>query len=208
MKNSIQILLQYRRYLFLSIEILLVISLFRCSSSTRYTRPSYREQNNAKTKAYNRKKIQKEKKDTKKTEQTLKESSDPQKNRSFKKVLFEKKLKRVVASYLGVRYRYGGTSRRGMDCSGFVWRVFQDLGEKDFPRTSSAHLTKMGKPVFKKNAKPGDLIFFKNRNKIDHVGIYMGNKKFVHASSSQGVTYTSVYSEYYKKRYYCIRRIL
>ena len=169
--------------MFLLILSLLVIG---CTSSTRYTRPSYKKEIKTKTRTYKERKAQ----------------------RSLKKIIFERKLKRVVASYLGVKYHYGGTSRRGMDCSGFVWRVFQDLGKKDFPRKSSAYLTKLGKPVLKKNARPGDLIFFKTRNKIDHVGIYMGDEKFVHSSRGKGVGYTSVYNEYFRKRLFCIRRVL
>jgi lipoprotein Spr len=188
MKNSVN---YFFRYSFFILLLMLITLVMGCTSSKRYTRPSYREQIKTKTKRYKDKKHRARKK-----------------QRSVKEAILERKLKRVVKSYLGVKYHFGGTSRRGMDCSGFVWRVFQDLGRKNFPRTSSAQLTRLGRRVLKKNARPGDLIFFRNRNRVDHVGIYMGNKEFAHASRGQGVIYTSVYDDYFRKRFFCIRRIL
>lgn len=116
-------------------------------------------------------------------------------------------LKKIVNSYIGVRYRYGGTNRRGMDCSGFVWRVFHDLGHKNFLRIPSSKMTKLGKSVRKRNIAVGDLVFFKRRMRVNHVGIYMGNNKFAHATTQRGVTYTSLDDEYFSKRFYCIRRV-
>ena len=117
------------------------------------------------------------------------------------------RLKEIVDSYKGVRHRSGGTTRKGMDCSGFVWRVYTDLGYKDFKRTSSAKMCKLGRRVSLRKAKPGDLVFFKRWLRINHVGIYMGEKTFAHVSSKKGVTYTSFDDEYFSKRFVCIRRI-
>jgi cell wall-associated NlpC family hydrolase len=119
----------------------------------------------------------------------------------------DSELKKIVDSYIGVPYRYGGTTRKGMDCSGFTWRVFTRLGYKNFPRTSSANLHKLGKRVSLRDAKPGDLVFFKKWGRVFHVGIYMGNKIFAHASSKKGITYTSLEDEYFGKRFNDIRRI-
>jgi hypothetical protein len=116
-------------------------------------------------------------------------------------------LKSVVDSYIGTPYKHGGTSKSGMDCSGFVWRVFTDLGNKNFPRTSSAALSTLGKSVTRVSMRPGDLLFFRRGRRIDHVGIFMGHNIFAHASSSSGVMYTELESDYFKKRIVCIRRM-
>ncbi|HVL38399.1 MAG TPA: LysM peptidoglycan-binding domain-containing protein, partial [Fimbriimonadaceae bacterium] len=89
-------------------------------------------------------------------------------------------------SFRGIRYRYGGTSRSGFDCSGFTTTVFKSQGVK-LPRTSAAQ-SKVGQPVSKDNLRPGDLVFFRTRGgrSISHVGIYQGNGKFIHASSGGG----------------------
>jgi len=121
--------------------------------------------------------------------------------------IFEHKLKTIVDSYVGVPYRYGGTTRRGMDCSGFVFRVYNDLGCSNVPRTSSAKLSRIGTPVTRSELRIGDLVFFRKRRRIDHVGIYMGDDTFAHASSKKGITYTRLDSEYFRNRLVCIRRI-
>ncbi len=117
------------------------------------------------------------------------------------------KLKKVVDSYIGVPYRYKGTTKRGMDCSGFVWRVFHNLGYSEFPRTSSAELHKLGRSITLRAAKLGDLVFFKKWGRVFHVGIYMENDMFVHANKKKGVTYTSLNNEYFGRRFADIRRM-
>ena len=119
----------------------------------------------------------------------------------------QSRLKEIVDSYMGVRHRSGGTTRKGMDCSGFVWRVYTDLGYKEFKRTSSAKMCKLGRRVSQRKAQPGDLVFFKRWLRINHVGIYMGENTFAHVSSKKGVTYTSLDDEYFGKRFVCIRRL-
>lgn len=116
-------------------------------------------------------------------------------------------LKKVAESYLGVRYRYGGTTKKGIDCSGFIWRVFQGVGHKEFQRTSSSELYKMGKKVSRSALQLGDLCFFGPGRSVNHVGIYMGNNKFIHASSSKGVTYSSLDNVYWKPRLIGFRRL-
>jgi cell wall-associated NlpC family hydrolase len=111
--------------------------------------------------------------------------------------------------YKGTRYRYGGTTKRGMDCSGLVARVWADLQMKKIPRASSA-LYNSGKPVHLANLRAGDLVFFKNTYKrgISHVGVYTGNNKFVHASGHhKGVTITRLSDPYYQLHYAGARRL-
>jgi lipoprotein Spr len=118
------------------------------------------------------------------------------------------RLKRIIASYVGVRYRYGGTTRRGMDCSGFVNVVFGELNHAKLPRSSRA-MSRLGRAVPRKAARAGDLVFFRGGflNRIDHVGIYLGEGKFAHVSRSKGVTYSSLAGDYYRRHYAGIRRI-
>ncbi len=111
--------------------------------------------------------------------------------------------------YKGTRYRYGGTTKRGMDCSGLVARVWADLKMKKIPRASSA-LYNSGKPVHLAELQPGDLVFFKNTYKhgISHVGVYAGKNKFVHASGhTKGVTITKLSDPYYQLHYAGARRL-
>jgi hypothetical protein len=118
------------------------------------------------------------------------------------------RLKRIVDSFLGTPYRYGGTSRRGMDCSGFVVVVFRKLNGAALPR-SSRRQRRLGKPVSRNRAKAGDLVFFRGGvfNLVNHVGIYMGDGEFAHASSSKGVVYTDLDDEYFGPRFAGFRRL-
>ncbi len=125
-------------------------------------------------------------------------------NSSASKVyLLEKSYKK----YKGVRYRYGGTTSLGFDCSGFVQRVYSEAFHKKLPRTTKA-MMKTGKKINQKNLKPGDLVFFRPSRKYYHVGIYIGNDIFIHASTSKGVTKSSLKNSYWQKKYITARRIL
>ncbi len=104
----------------------------------------------------------------------------------------------TAMGYLGSPYRRGGTSRGGVDCSGLVYAVCRAHGIK-LPRTSRG-MWGVGQPVGKGNLRPGDLVFFKNtyRSGISHVGIYVGNNRFVHAvRPGAGVRVTSLSEPYY-----------
>lgn len=117
-------------------------------------------------------------------------------------------LQTIIQKWIGVRYRYGGMSRRGVDCSGFVCLVYQELNGFVLPH-SSRKMHRMGKSVSISEARSGDLVFFRGGlfNAINHVGIYIGDNKFAHASSSNGVRYSSLDESYYKKRFAEIRRL-
>ena len=115
-------------------------------------------------------------------------------------------LDNVVYKYIGVRYKYGGTTPNGFDCSGFVWKVYQELGYS-FGRTNVAHLLNMGQKVSRSNLRKGDLVFFKINGRVSHVGIYTGDNKFIHASSSRGVIESSLDNSYWKGKIYQFRRL-
>lgn len=118
------------------------------------------------------------------------------------------RLNRIVDSYMGTPYRYGGMSRSGMDCSGFVVVVFRRLNGAKLPR-STRRQRRLGRPVGRNRVKVGDLVFFRGGmfNTINHVGIYMGDNTFAHASSSRGVVYSGLDDKYFGPRFAGFRRL-
>ena len=109
---------------------------------------------------------------------------------------------------IGVPYKYGGLDSRGIDCSGFVFRVFINSYKVKLPHSSLAQ-SKLGKPVSKANLDFGDLVFFRiSRNRISHVGIYVGEGKFIHASLKRGVMVSRLDEKYYLQYYATARRLI
>lgn len=116
-------------------------------------------------------------------------------------------LIRTALACRGLRYRRGGTSRGGFDCSGFTRYVYAKYGVS-LPHSSAAQ-SRLGTPVSRDQLQPGDLVFFQTyRRGISHVGIYIGNNQFVHASTPRGgVRVDSLNHSYYSKRYRGARRV-
>ncbi len=111
-----------------------------------------------------------------------------------------KLLVRVAMGFLGAPYRLGGSSVRGIDCSAFVKKIYQ-VFNIDLPRTAfeQSHL---GLRVARNELTEGDLIFFNTRRRLGHVGIYIGNNEFVHASSrKRGVRVDNLNTPYFDKRF-------
>ncbi|MDR2629918.1 MAG: C40 family peptidase [Spirochaetaceae bacterium] len=120
---------------------------------------------------------------------------------------------RVIAAaeqYQGTPYRYGGTDRRGLDCSGLVYRSFQDALGIDVPRTT-ADLHAWAEPILEANLMPGDLVFFNTAGPLSHVGLYAGEGKFIHAASAgpkTGVMYSKLSENYWKNTFAGAGRLL
>lgn len=110
-------------------------------------------------------------------------------------------------NYIGVPYVFGGTSPYGFDCSGYVQYVFANAGVS-LPRTADVQY-EVGTPISTTDLVSGDLVFFSTYTYgASHVGIYLGDNNFIHASSSRGVTIDSLGSSYWSSHYIGARRIL
>lgn len=116
-------------------------------------------------------------------------------------------LKETAQQYLNIPYVWGGTTTSGFDCSGYVIKVFFDLGI-DLPRTSSL-LYEEGEFVAKDQLQPGDLVFFNTLGDgVSHVGIYFGDGQFIHSQSFKGVSITDLNDpKYWGARYIGAKRI-
>ena len=124
------------------------------------------------------------------------------------KPLDQSKMMREISRYMGVPYVYGGMSADGLDCSGYTSLVYKNAVGKMLPRSASEQ-SKQGRAIRLEDLKFGDLIFFNTTGQSDsHVGIYLGDDLFAHASVSLGVTISSLQSFYYQKRYEEAKRII
>lgn len=118
----------------------------------------------------------------------------------------ETRLRAAVSQWQGTPHRMGGTRKSGIDCSGFVQRIFGDFFGINLPR-STALQVHTGKMVAIDHLRPGDLVFFHPPDKVRHVGIYLGSGEFAHASTSKGVTVSRLNTAYWRNAYWTARRI-
>ena len=115
----------------------------------------------------------------------------------------------VVMDWLGTRYDFGGQVRAGIDCSAFTRMVYASVAKVELPRTASQQ-SSIGRSITKRtDLQFGDLVFFHTRRHayVSHVGVYLGDNLFAHASSRYGVTISSLESTYYSKRLIGARRL-
>lgn len=116
------------------------------------------------------------------------------------------KLLQRYAAWEGTRYRIGGLSRKGIDCSGFVYLTYQELLGVDLPRSADLQAS-LGQEVAEKELRTGDLVFFKTGRRGRHVGIYLDGGRFMHASSTRGVTISSLDDRYWARKYWKATRL-
>jgi hypothetical protein len=118
------------------------------------------------------------------------------------------KMAKIIESYLGTRYKKGGTSNKGMDCSGFVIKVYEEYAGLNLPQDSKK-LFKLVRKVDKEKLGYGDLVFFSDDGfSPSHVGIYIGEGKFVHSTEGYGVIVSSLNEDRYRKSYMGARRVI
>jgi cell wall-associated NlpC family hydrolase len=119
----------------------------------------------------------------------------------------DSKMDKAIAPTLGTSYKNAGVSTSGFDCSGFTMYIFEKLGI-DLPHQSGSQFG-MGTSVDRNDLREGDLVFFNTSGKgVSHVGIYVGDGKFAHASTSNGVIINSLSESYYVSRYIGAKRIM
>jgi len=124
----------------------------------------------------------------------------------------EERLRLHTAVWEGTPYRDGGRSRDGIDCSAFVQLTFEEVFQRELPR-SAERQERAGRTVPRGELATGDLVFFRTKGigpffKKRHVGIYVGAGDFAHASSSRGVTISSLQEPYWRTVYHGARRVL
>ena len=130
--------------------------------------------------------------------------SDTQKPK--KKINIKHKLETHFNNYKAVPYKYGGTSIKGFDCSGFVQFTYKTIFNTKLPRTTQLML-KEGTPIKKTQLRIGDLVLFRTSKQYRHVGIFMGDNLFMHVSTKKGVMKSNLNNPYWLKHYLASRRI-
>lgn len=117
------------------------------------------------------------------------------------------RLQQAAEHWESTPHRWGGASRQGVDCSGLVQSIFDEELSVPLPRTTEQQ-ARAGETVERSALQPGDLVFFRPSNRDRHVGIYLSDDQFLHSSSSEGVTISSLDSDYWSNRWWQARRVL
>ena len=115
-------------------------------------------------------------------------------------------LNQQFSRWRNVKYRFGGLSSSGIDCSGFVYKTYREKLGIEVPRTTE-YQSKVGKRINKSQLKSGDLVFFKTGIMTRHVGMYIDNGNFLHVSSSKGVIISNMKNPYWLSVYWQSRRL-
>lgn len=112
----------------------------------------------------------------------------------------------LIDDWYGTRYQLGGSTKKGIDCSALVQLFYSTLYGITLPRTAREQY-KAARTISRTELQEGDLVFFNTRGGVSHVGIYLQNNKFIHAASSQGVTISDLFDDYWMKRLVGVGRI-
>lgn len=139
-------------------------------------------------------------------------AANPEESPEINPAVNRPELMREIVNLLGLRYRYGGTdATRGLDCSAFTGTIYSRALGVRLPRSSNQQF-RVGDNINKRDElRIGDLVFFKTRRRrapVSHVGIYIGNNLFAHASTKYGVIISSLEHPYYNRTYVGARRLI
>ncbi len=115
-------------------------------------------------------------------------------------------LYRYYDDWRHVRYRYGGLSKKGIDCSGLVYQAYRTLFDIELPRNVASQV-RSGRRISRRRLTSGDLVFFKTGFRQRHVGIYIEDNQFIHVSEKKGVTISSLKHAYWGKHYWMAVRV-
>ena len=121
-----------------------------------------------------------------------------------------KKVIDVAVKWIGTPYLYGGDTRKGVDCSGLVCVAFDEGASMKLPRSSSEQ-AQYSRQIERTKLQPGDLVFFVSKTggtRINHVAIYMGNNRIIHATTSKGVIISELSENYWAKHFHSCGRVL
>lgn len=117
----------------------------------------------------------------------------------------QRRIESAAQEWYGTPYKWGGSSKEGVDCSAFVKNVYEDAFAYELPRVTETQV-QVGVKVPRDQIRPGDLVFFHPENEYNHVGVYIGNGTFAHASSNDGVTKADMGTSYWTRYYWTARR--
>ena len=124
-----------------------------------------------------------------------------------KKNFITQQLFHAYKKWAGTKYCYGGENYNGIDCSALTQIIYKEAFNIDIPRTTKQQI-KLGRSIAKKDLQEGDILFFKTSYKGLHSAIYLERGYFIHASSTNGVTLSSIYNPYWRTKYYQAKRVL
>ncbi len=119
---------------------------------------------------------------------------------------FRSRLLSQYQKWRGTRYHFGGNSFRGIDCSALMQHLFRDTKNLSLPRTTREQILR-GRDVMRHALQVGDLVFFRSGPEGRHVGVFIGNHEFIHASSSKGVIISTLKNKYWHSRFMTARRV-
>lgn len=187
----------WRRYFILALLLILAAFANSCTSVVRYSNKT--STNTTAKKQRVRKKVDPAKNEIQDKKTGLERFED--------KLLssYNKALIHAAEKWIGTPYQYGGNSENGIDCSAFVQNVYNEIGVK-LPRTAAQQYD-FTRKVNIGSRQVGDLVFFRNKGKVSHVGIYIGKNQMIHSSSSKGVIITELSEKWYTDKYYATGRV-
>jgi len=183
---------------FRSLILLLMLSLASCKSLQRNVRP-----NNSSGPIVEHELLKVQKKSKSKADKNQRHKDKERADDAAPTKGEEKELIDFINDWYGTPHKMGGTSKKGVDCSGFVIVAYREVFDKEFKGRRAEDIFAEVQIVKWEDLAYGDLVFFQvNGRRIDHVGIYVGEGNFAHSSSSRGVMISAINNSYWAKRYF------